>query len=106
LFFLGLTILAFIAADSLHGHYFQSRTLALVHIAALGWGTMVIFGAAYQLIPVIFERPLFSPALALVSFGALAIGSFLLAISFWNFETGWSMLSGGALVVVATLLYV
>lgn len=46
LFFLSLTVLAFLAADSFHGHYFQAHTLALVHIAALGWGTMVIFGAA------------------------------------------------------------
>lgn len=106
LFFLSLTVLAFLAADSFHGHYFQAHTLALVHIAALGWGTMVIFGAAYQLIPVIFEKPLFSNRLALASFFALLGGTVLLAVSFWNFKAGWAMLSGGSLVVIATLLYV
>src|SRR5690606_19318381 len=80
LFFLSLTVLAFLAADSFQGHYFQAHTLALVHIAALGWGTMVIFGAAYQLIPVIFEKPLFSNRLALASFFALLGGTVLLAV--------------------------
>jgi uncharacterized membrane protein YuzA (DUF378 family) len=106
LFFLGLTVLSFIAADSFHGHFFQARTLALVHIAALGWGTMLIFGAAYQLIPVIFERPLYSPRLAFASFVSLVIGSFCLVTAFWNSHTGWPMLAGGSLVVVATLLYI
>src|SRR5690606_26580348 len=97
LLFLGLTVLSFIAADSLHGHLFQARTLALVHIAALGWGTMLVFGAAYQLIPVIFERPLYSPRLAFASFVLLVVGSFCLVTAFWNSHTGWPMLTGGSL---------
>lgn len=106
LFFLSLTVLTYLAADSLQGHFFQARTLALVHIAALGWGTMLIFGAAYQLIPVVFERPLYSPPLAFTSYCSLVVGSAFLVGSFWNSYTGWPMLTGGSLVVTATLLYV
>ena len=34
------------------------RLLALTHVVALGWITLAIMGASYQLIPVVIERPL------------------------------------------------
>ncbi|MBE2213740.1 MAG: hypothetical protein IAE82_07705 [Opitutaceae bacterium] len=40
--------------------------VALVHLTILGWMGSFVFGAAYQLIPVISEGPLFSRALAWV----------------------------------------
>jgi len=66
---------------------------------------MIIFGAAYQLLPVICERDLYSPGLAIASWYCLTPGVALLAGSFWNFTTGWFMIAGGALVVLATLMY-
>src|SRR5690554_4101227 len=68
LFFLLLALLLFFASGDLAGHYFAPRILAVVHTAALGWGTMMIFGAAYQLLPVIAERTLYSSRLAFVSY--------------------------------------
>ena len=68
IFFLALTLMLFISPTALEGHYFQPHLLAIVHTAALGWGTMVIFGASYQLLPVICERDLYSPSLALLSY--------------------------------------
>lgn len=103
--FLVLTVLMFIAAPQFTAHYFQGKTLALVHIAALGWATMIIFGAAYQLMPVIFERNLFSSKLALVSYFFLLSGSVLLVYSFWFFQTGTLMICGGSLVGISTILY-
>jgi len=104
-FFLALSILMFIAADRFRDHFFNPETLALVHSAALGWGTMIIFGAAYQLLPVIFERELFSSRIAFVSFWFLFIGTIVLIASFWYFEIGIPMISGGVLILIAVVLY-
>lgn len=105
IFFLGLTVLMFIAADSFKEHFFQPHTLALVHTAALGWGTMIIFGAAYQLMPVIFEEELYSSRLAFLSFWFLLIGAITLIASFWFFQVGFFMITGGCLILIAVILY-
>lgn len=105
LFFAALSVLLFMAADELTGHHFNPHLLAVVHAAALGWGTMVIFGAAYQLLPVICERDLYSVALAVGSYVMLTVGTILLVWSFWVFEVGVLMITGGSLVVSAALLY-
>ena len=100
-----LAVLLFFSADELTGHHFSPHVLAVVHTAALGWGTMVIFGAAYQLLPVICERDLYSVPLAVASYVTLTVGAALLVWSFWVFEVGALMIAGGALVVTAALLY-
>ncbi|MHA6696219.1 hypothetical protein [Chryseobacterium sp. A321] len=86
-------------------HYFSPHLLAIVHMAALGWGTMIIFGASYQLLPVICERSLFSEKLALSSWALLLLGLLILVCSFWHYHTGWLMVSGGSLVVLAAVCY-
>lgn len=105
IFFLALTVLMFIAADSFKEHFFHPHTLALVHTAALGWGTMIIFGAAYQLMPVIFEEELYSSKLAFISFWFLLIGAITLIASFWFFKVGLTMITGGSLILIAVILY-
>lgn len=106
LFFLALTLLFLaVPVKDLSGHYFNPSLLALVHTAALGWGTMVIFGAAYQLIPVIFEHTLYSPLLALASYVSLTVGSILLIYTFWNFQSGTLMITAGSFIVFASICY-
>ncbi len=100
-----LCLLLLLNTDSLLTHYFNPHLLAIVHITALGWATMIIFGAAHQLLPVICERDLFSPPLATLSWYTLTAGSFLLVVSFWNLTTGWLMISGGLLILVSVLAY-
>ncbi len=105
LFFVALCVLLLLAADELTGHYFSPALLAAVHTAALGWGTMVIFGAAYQLLPVICERSLHSTAMAVGSYALLTVGTILLVWAFWTFRVGIPLIAGGSLVVAAALLY-
>lgn len=104
-FFLVFSILLVMTGSQILGHYFQPKVLAIVHTLALGWGTMIIFGAAYQLVPVIFEQTLFSPKLALFSYFPLTVGSCLLIHSFWNFRTDWILILGGSLVCLASYIY-
>jgi hypothetical protein len=103
--FLALCVMLFLSVSNLGGHYFQPRLLALVHTAALGWATMVIFGSSYQLVPVIFEHDLYSSKLAFVSWILLTIGSCLLIHAFWVFDSGILMQSGGLLIFAAVICF-
>ena len=105
IFFLIFSFLLVFTGGQLFGHHFQPKVLAIVHTLALGWGTMLIFGAAYQLVPVIFERPLSSSSWAFVSYLLLTLGSCLLIYSFWHFKVGLSMCFGGMLVTFSSYLY-
>ncbi len=61
-------------AVELAGHYYHPRLLALTHSVTLGWITLAIMGASYQLIPVVLGRPIWSERLARWQFGLLAAG--------------------------------
>ncbi len=105
IFFLIFTVLIVITGRGLFGHHFQPKVLAIVHSLALGWGTMVIYGAAYQLVPVIFERPLSSSRLAFSTYILLTLGTCLLIYSFWHFKIGLLMCLGGLLITFSSYLY-
>jgi hypothetical protein len=100
-----LTALMLISSVSFTGHYFQPHILAITHLAALGWGTMLIFGASHQLLPVVMEVHLFSEKLARWCYFLLLPGIVLLAVSFWVFDVGVSMELGALLILSAVTLY-
>jgi hypothetical protein len=103
--FLAATILLFLSTSSLNQHYFNPEILAITHIMALGWGTMMILGASHQLVPVLIEGKLFSNILAYISFITAAIGIPLLAYGFYVFNMGWPAQWGGILINTAILSY-
>ena len=104
--FLVLCIVMLCTPQSFTQHYFTPHLLTIVHIAALGWGTMVIFGAAHQLLPVICEQDLYSEKMASASWYTLTAGIILLTWKFWNLDVGWMMITGGSLIVFSVLLFV
>jgi len=59
-----LSIMIIIADSNLLGSYFDNKVIAITHMAVLGWAVMIVFGALYQLIPVVFETSLYSEKLA------------------------------------------
>ncbi len=103
--FLVATLLLVFSTPAFEQHYFHPHTLAITHIMALGWGTMIILGASHQLVPVLTERKLFSDTLAFLSFLLAAIGIPLLIYAFYVFDIGWPARWGGILVNAAILLY-
>ena len=103
--FLLATILLFLSTDALNQHYFNPKILAITHIMALGWGTMMILGASHQLVPVLIEGKLFSNILAYFSFISAAIGIPLLAYGFYVFNMGWPAQWGSILINAAILSY-
>jgi hypothetical protein len=60
-------------APDLAGHYYHPRLLALTHTVTLGWITLAIMGASYQLVPIVLGRPVWSERLARWQLGILAV---------------------------------
>lgn len=106
--FIIATVVMFFAAGDLAIGFTTPKVLSLTHIMILGWITMIIFGALYQLIPVVMEVKLFSEKLAMASFITLGLGTPMMAISFWyNFIASTHlMMSGGGLVILSVLMFV
>ncbi|WP_164121849.1 hypothetical protein [Sphingobacterium sp. xlx-130] len=104
-FFLGCSILLFISSAELTGHHFNPHILAIVHGLVLGWCTMIIFGAVYQLLPVLCENELYSCKLAFLSYLTLLMGSSMLIYCFWRFHIGPLLIIGGSIVVFSALCF-
>ena len=103
--FAALVILLLWTARDLFGHYFHPHILAVTHLAALGWGTTIIFGACYQLIPVIFEKDLVNFKLPWFSIISFTSGIVLLIPAFWVFDPGLLMQAGALLVLLGIVLF-
>lgn len=103
--FLVATILLVSSSPAFLGHYFHPHTLAITHLMALGWGTMMILGASHQLVPVLIEGKLYSNTLAYLSFGCAAIGIPLLVFGFYHFDFAWPAQSGAILINSAIIFY-
>ncbi|MCO5232924.1 MAG: cytochrome C oxidase subunit I [Chitinophagales bacterium] len=103
--FLVSSVLLLLNVEIVQQHYFHPHTLAIVHTMALGWGTMMIFGASYQLLPVLIEGKLDSNLLAYISFGFTAIGIPILILGFYLFHTGWMLQLGAIFVNIGVVFY-
>jgi len=103
--FLILSVMMLFSVKAFTGHYFHPQILAITHMAALGWGTMIILGASYQLIPVVLETELYSEKLAWVTFGLFLPGLVALIYSFWIFVPGIHMQCGAVLLLMAVVLF-
>lgn len=103
--FLVATILIVSNTKAFTQHYFNPNTLAITHIMALGWGTMIILGASHQLFPVMIEGKLHSNLLATLSFIFAAIGIPLLVSAFYEFSMGVIAMTGAVLINLAVVSY-
>src|ERR1035437_2971204 len=103
--FLVATLLLFTSSSVFTKHYFHPQVLAITHLMALGWGTMMILGASHQLVPVLIEGKLFSNVLAYLSFSLAAIGIPLLVYAFYRFNMGNPARCGAILINAAIILY-
>jgi hypothetical protein len=103
--FLIVALMLLFSANDMLGHYFQPKLLAITHMAALGWGTSIIFGACYQLLPVILETELYSYKMGLIGLLLFVTGLVLFVFSLWHFVTSIYMQCGSILLVTSILLF-
>lgn len=103
--FVLLNLLLLLNHSDIIGHHFNPKILAITHIATLGWISMIIFGALFQLVPVVLDVKLFSEVLAEVQFWIYLIGVIGLVYSFWFFETGFYMNISAILLNLAMFIF-
>lgn len=71
--------LLWIAPELAAGNYLSPHVAGVTHLFTLGWLTMTIFGALYQLLPVALGAPIRWPRLGHASFWTFAPGAGLFA---------------------------
>lgn len=99
------SVLLLISSDAFKGHHFNPGILAVTHIMALGWGSMMILGASHQLVPVMIEGKLYSNFLGHAAFALASVGIILLVTGFYRFEFSLMTQAGGLMVLAAFQLY-
>ncbi len=106
--FIIASVLLFFAANDLSISYLGPKVLSIVHILILGWITTIIFGALYQLIPVVMEIKLYSEGLAYASLITLTLGTILMTWGFWDTYTAPTIIkhAGGSFLILAMLFFV
>ncbi len=104
--FFFITILLLISCESFTGHYFQPKVLAITHLATLGWISMIIFGALYQLVPVIVDSELYSTKLSVITYICFVIGTLLLVYSFWYIAIGLTIQTAASVIGLGATLFV
>lgn len=103
--FLILSILILISGDDFITSFYTPKILAITHITALSWGTMIIIGSLYQLIPVVFETKLYSEKLAIFNFWLFVISISLFSYSFWYSKLLQLMPYTSVLIFVSVWLF-
>ena len=103
--FVTLNFLLIINYADISGFHFQPKILALTHIATLGWITMIIFGAMFQLVPVVLEVKLYSEKLAEIQFWIFLVGIIGLVTGFWNFDTGIHLTASAIILNIAIFIF-
>lgn len=104
--YVSLTMALVLTAPWMQGHYFQPHLLGLTHLATLGWITMVMMGALYQLVPVVLETKLWSVRLAHLTFWIYLPGAIGLIGHMWIYGRGAGLWSSGLLLLIAFGLFV
>lgn len=101
-----LSVMIIFADTALLGPYFDSKIIAITHMAVLGWAIMIVFGALYQLVPVVFETSLFSEKLAKITFYLSGFSVLFLTYSFWITDYFTLLPLAALLMFISLLLFV
>ena len=101
-----LSVMLILADTNLLEAYFNSKIIAITHMAVLGWASMIVFGALYQLIPVVFETKLYSEKLAKITFWLFGFSILFLSYSFWIGAFSTLLIYASVLTFSALLLFV
>lgn len=86
------------------GQYLQPGVVATVHLATLGWASMVMLGAYHQLVPVLLQVDIHSERLGHAAFWLYLPGTALLILGFWKWFLP-AIILGGSLVFAGIVLF-
>lgn len=104
--FVLLTSLLFLGQGHIFSFYFRNPlALLATHATTLGWATMMIMGAAYQLVPVVLEVRLFSEKLAMSGYYLFTVGLVVLLAGFTWLHIP-ILVAGGTLVILGSYVFI
>lgn len=92
LFFVLAGLTTLFRAEDILNTPLHPETIALVHLAVLGWIMMVMFGAMYQMIPVLASLPVPWPGLIPWVHGLLIMGVITMALGITTDLHPWMLL--------------
>ncbi|MGD9696194.1 MAG: hypothetical protein AB7V42_11100 [Thermoleophilia bacterium] len=95
----GASALVVAAPDLARGVYYGPAQLGAVHLVGVAFLTVAIVAALLQLVPVLLRTPVGRPVRTGIAAGALAAGSWGLAIGLWLARDGL-IATGGTLLVL------
>jgi hypothetical protein len=93
-------------ANEINGYFLSSSIASLMHLYLLGFVLMVIFGAMYQLVPVVLEIPIFSKDFAYVQFYLFVSGILIFTFGLWDENFTQIIPYGAMLIYVSMLIFV
>jgi hypothetical protein len=88
------------------GFYANTRFLAWVHVAVLGWINMIIFGVLFQFIPVVLNVRLGSEKLAWWQLAFYLPGAAGMAACFWIGRLDWPLHSFASVLWLGFFLFI
>lgn len=83
---LASSILLLLNGEMLHGHFFNPALLSITHMIVLGYITSLIFGALFQLLPVISGKKLYSEKSILYAFMIFQVSLVVFCTKFYLFQ--------------------
>ena len=86
--------------------YYQGHDLALTHLLTLGWITMTIMGASFQLVPVALETTLWSERLACWQYWIMLFGVAMMVSHFWIGHHHGVAIGAGLVLIAVTLFLI
>ena len=92
--------------DNLLDFYYHGHTLALTHLLTLGWITMTVMGASFQLVPVALETTLWSERLACWQYWIMLVGVALMVSHFWIGHHHGVAIGAGLVLIAVTLFLI
>ncbi len=92
-------------ADEIGGYFVSSSLASLSHQYLLGFVMIMIFGAMYQLVPVILEIPLFSKDFAYIQFYMYVVGLSIMTFAFGVDKLLFLLPYGALLVYISMLIF-
>ena len=93
-------------ANEVNGYFLSSSIASLMHLYLLGFVMMVIFGAMYQLVPVVLEIPIFSKDFAYVQFYMFVSGILIFTFGLWDENYTQILPYGAMLMYISMLIFV
>ncbi|MDX1810135.1 MAG: hypothetical protein R3331_11405 [Sulfurospirillaceae bacterium] len=102
-FYMATAFLLPFYANEISGYFLSSSIAFLMHLYLLGFVMMIIFGAMYQLVPVVLEIPIFSKDFAYIQFYMFIFGIFIFTFGL-KYENYTQILPYGALMMYLSML--